>query len=85
MNEDDKLLGSTLSTSPLLFWAVNETETVWERKQTQDQSQAKGIKERRAQRSRTHTENGAEQGRGQDGKGGALVTNPCPKEESPLL
>lgn len=44
MNEDDKLLNSTLSTSPLLFRAVNETETVGERKQTHSQSQAKGVK-----------------------------------------
>ena len=63
MNEDDKLLSSTLSTSPLLFWAVNETETVWERKQTHNQSQAKGIKERRVQRSRAQAGNGAKPGR----------------------
>lgn len=82
MNEEDKLLSSTLSTSLLLFWAVNETETVWERKQTHNQSQAKDIKERRVQRSRSQAGNGAKRGRQWDGKGRALVTTPCPKEKA---
>lgn len=56
MNEEDKLLSSTLSTNLLLFWAVNETEPVWERKQTHKQSQAKGTEERR---SRAQAGNGA--------------------------
>lgn len=80
MNEGDRLLSSTLSTSPLLFWAVNETETAWERKQTHSQSQVKGIKERRVLRSRTQAGNGAKWGRRSDDKGRAPVTTPCPKE-----
>lgn len=82
MNEEDKLLRSTLSTSPLLFWAANETGTVWERKQTQNQSQAKGIEERRGERSCAQTGNDAKQGRQWDDNGRALVIIPCLKEKA---
>lgn len=81
MNED-KLLSSTLSTSPLLFWAVNETETMWERKQTHNQSQEKGIKERRVHNSLAQAGNGAKWRRQWDGKWRDPVTSLCPKEKA---
>lgn len=82
MNEEDKSLHSTLSTSPLLFWAANETETVWEKKQTHNQSQAKGIEERRGERSCAQAGNDAKRGRQWDDNGRALLTTPCLKEKT---
>lgn len=82
MNEEDKLLSSTLPTNLLLFWAVNETESVWERKQTHKQSQAKDTEERRARRSPAQAGNAAKWGRQQRERPG---DNSLSSGQSPAL